>query len=308
MSLLRRRMMMGAKQSSSPLVEVENVSVWGYQVSDDAREYGWTLEKPYHLSFSSIANYKYIHMLTDSPFICANTVDADVNVVSDFNVYIPAIGKYSVGQSVYAPNRDLPAQQAENETSAAATGYPQSEIYDSLGRKWIKIVFAGNDNNQRHKTIFNKSMPVYYCVENDLGKVFPERRWDKKYYLPDIFADSERDISYTNSVFNGLVYDSGRNAYLTHEQNDAPAYYNGTLEGYLIEIPSDAEQVNIRFNSSVGGGWVTFLDSNLNNATSGSGWTNDNALYTITSSMSYMSFRTNTLNDIELKFIFTAEW
>lgn len=307
MSLLRRRMMMSAKQSEFQLVEVENVSLWAYQVSDDAREYGWTLEKPYHLSFSSIAAYKYIHMLTDSPFICANTVDAD-DVVSDFNVFVPAIGKYSVGQSVYSEYRDLPAGQAESEKSAAAAGYPQSAIYDNLGRKWIKIVVAGTDNSQHHKTIFCKSMPVYYCVENDLGKVFPERRWDKKYYLPDIFADSERNTSYRNEVFDGLVYNSGRNVYLTHEQNDAPAHYNGTLEGYLIEIPSDAEQVNIRFNSSVGGGWVTFFNSNLNNITGGSGWTDDNAVYTITSSMNYMTFLTNTLNDIELKFIFTAEW
>lgn len=177
MSLLRRRIMMDAKQSGFQFVEVENVSDWAYQVTDDARDYGWTLEKPYHLSFSSIAAWKYILMLTDSPFICADTVDADVNVVSDFNVFVPAIGKYSVGQTTYSPNRDISAASAQNETNLAKAGYPQSKIYDSLGREWIKIAVAGNDNSQRHKTIFNKSMPVYYCIESELGAMFPDHTW-----------------------------------------------------------------------------------------------------------------------------------
>lgn len=158
-------------------MEVQNVSTWGGYVSDDARELGWTLEKPYHLSFSSIAGYKYIHMLTDASFVCTDITDADENTVSDFNVFVPAIGKYSIGQSIYSNNRDLPAGQAQTDTSAAATGYPQSEIYDSLNRKWIKVVVAGNNISSKHKTILAKSMPVWYCAENSLGDFEPSMSW-----------------------------------------------------------------------------------------------------------------------------------
>ena len=288
MSLLRRRMMMGAKQAEFQLVEVENVSVWGYQVSDDARELGWTLEKPYHLSFSPIANYKFIHMLTDSPFICADVVDADVNVVSDFNVFVPAIGKYSVGQSAYNNSRDLPAAQAESEKSAAGAGYPQSEIYDSLGRKWIKIAVAGNALNGNHKTISYKSMSVYYCVENDLEKVFPERRWDKHYYVErNLVVVNNRDKKVTNNLFDGLQYNATKGVILQSTPNDAPASYEGNIEGYLIEIPDNVDQVQVFYQGTRS--YVARIRNDL--YVDELGWYRNSYLYTPTiETIKYLAF------------------
>lgn len=287
MSLLRRRMM-GAKQSEFQLVEVENVSVWGYQVSDDAREYGWTLEKPYHLSFSPIANYMYTHMLTDSPFICADVIDADVNVVSDFNVFIPAIGKYSVGQSTYNNSRDLPAAQAERDKSGARNGYPQSEIFDSLGRKWIKIVVAGNAyNSQLHKTISYKSMSVYYCVENDLGKVFPERRWDKHYYVErNLVVVNNRDKNVTNNYFDGLKYHATAGVILQTTPNDAPASYEGNIEGYLIEIPNNVDQVQVFYQGTRS--YVARITNDL--GVIEIGWNQNSYLYTPVEGDKYLAF------------------
>jgi hypothetical protein len=298
-------MMMGAKQAEFQLVEVENVSVWGYQVSDDARELDWTLEKPYHLSFSSIAGYKYIVMLTDSPFVCADTVDADVNAVSDFNVFVPAIGKYSVGQTTYNPNRDLPAGQAESDKSGAGNGYPQSEIYDSLGRKWIKIAVAGNALDGNHKTISYKSMSVYYCVENDLGKVFPERRWDKHYYYKNLIVINNRDKRVTDNYFDGLKYNETKGVILQATPNDAPAYYGGNIEGYLIEIPDNVDQVQVFYQGTRS--YVARITNNL--GVTEIGWNQNSYLYTPIAGDKYLAFTPEYPNNITTLYMVSwTEW
>lgn len=312
--MLRRRMMMGAKQSDSPLIEVENISIWTASVTDDAREVGFTLEKPYHLGFTQLwTGANYIHMLTDADFLCMNVPNNDSAIMVDRYLYIPNIGKWDMANISKNFVTDITAAEIVNGYHGSInsnTNYAVTAVADSLGRLWTRITIQGVDpaDSTQHKNVFSRSsdMPIYYCTEENLGDIFPSRIWGaKKYVTLDMFIDSGRAYGYRNGVFNGLAQHNSRSAILERTPNNAPAYYNGTLEGYLLEIPSDTEQINIRYNSD--GGWSGFLDSNLSQI-SGGGWTNDNTIITVTSEMKYMTFQVNSLNDIGLRIFFITNW
>lgn len=312
MSLLRRRMMMGAKQADFPLVEVENISVWTASVTDDAREVGFTLETPYHLAFSELWQGSYPHLLTDADFLCMNVPDNDNTIMTDRYLYIPAIGKWDMAGLNQGYTANITAEGVVNGYHGSIHGssnYPYTTVADSKFRLWYRMKIQNMElDNVHHRCAYARSsdLPVYYCAEENLGDMFPSRTWGaKKYVTLDMFADSGKNYGYRNSVFNGLVLSDTRSVVLERTPNNAPAYYNGTLEGYLLEIPSDAEQINIRYDSD--GGWSGFLDSNLSQI-SGGGWANDNATITITSEMRYMTFQVNSLNDIGLRIFFISEW
>lgn len=310
--MLRRRMMMGAKQSDSPLVEVENISIWTASVTDDAREVGFTLEKPYHLAFSEPWSGAYPHLLTDADFLCMDVPDNSNTIMADRYLYIPAIGKWDMAGLSKGPTANITAAEVVNGYHGAIYGkynYIFTTIADSKGRLWYRMKIQNMELDEvHHRCAYARSsdLPIYYCAEENLGDMFPSRVWgDKKYVTLDMFEDSGKTYSYRNNVFNGLTLHNTISVILTRTPNNAPAYYNGTLEGYLLEIPSDTEQINIRYNSD--GGWSGFLNSNLSQI-SGGGWANDNAIITVTSEMKYMTFQVNSLNDIGLRIFFITEW
>lgn len=312
MSLLRRRMMMGAKQADFPLVEVENISIWTASVTDDAREVGFTLETPYHLAFSEPWQGAYPHLLTDADFLCMDVPDNSNTIMTDRYLYIPAIGKWDMAVLNQGYTANITAAEVVNGYHGSlfnANNYPYTTVADSKFRLWYKMKIQNMElDGVHHRCAYARSsdLPIYYCAEENLGDMFPSRIWGaKKYVTLDMFIDSGRTYGYQNGVFNGLAQHNSRSAILERTPNNAPAYYNGTLEGYLLEIPSDTEQINIRYNSD--GGWSGFLDSNLSQI-SGGGWTNDNAVITVTSEMKYMTFQVNSLNDIGLRIFFITNW
>jgi hypothetical protein len=305
-------MMMGAKQSDSPLVEVENISIWTASVTDDAREVGFTLEKPYHLEFSAPWQGANPHLLTDADFMCMDVPDNSNTIMTDRYLYIPAIGKWDMAGLSQGPTADITAAGVVNGYHGSlfnASNYPFTTVADSKGRLWYRMKIQGMElDGVHHRYAFARSsdLPIYYCTEENLGNMFPSRIWGaKKYVTLDMFMDVQRGYGYQNDVFNGLTLNNSRSVMLTHTPNNAPAYYNGTLEGYLIEIPSDTEQINIRYDSS--GGWSGFLDNNLIQL-SGGGWANDNTTITVTSEMKYMLFTVASLTDIGLRIFFITEW
>lgn len=296
-----------------PTLDVRNVSVWTASVTDDAREVGFTLEKPYHLGFSDPWQGAYPHLLTDADFMCMDVPDNSNTIMTDRYLYFPAIGKWDMASLNQNQTANITAAGVVNGYHGSLNSknnYPVTTVSDSKGRLWYKMKIQNMEpDNVHHRCAYARSsdLPIYYCEEENLGDMFPSRIWGaKKYVTLDMFADSERNYSYRNNVFNGLSYSNSRGAILTHTPNNAPAYYNGTLEGYLLEIPSGTEQINIRYDSD--GGWSSILDSNLSRISSGSGWTNDNTTITVTSEMKYILFNVNSLNDIGLRIFFITNW
>ena len=153
---------------------VKNISLWNGSVSDDARELGWTLEKPYHLGLSPIQQYMYVHMLTDADFICMDI--ADNKLEEGRNIFIPAIGKYSIGNSSYSQSVAIPTSVT---TGGYVSQYPQTQITDSIGRTWIKVALSGNgiDGNQKKAYVKTPRWQIYYCTEANLGQFEVERTW-----------------------------------------------------------------------------------------------------------------------------------
>ena len=313
MSLLRRRMMMSAKQADFPLVEVENITVWTASVTDDAREVGFTLEKPYHLCLSKPWDTAYAHLLTDADFLCMNVPDNDNTIMTDRNLYIPAIGYYNIGAISQNAIQNITAAAVVNGSHNMTYNNvqpPYKVVVDSLHRRWIRVPINGLDlDNVHHKCVYARSsdMPIYYCTEENLGEMFPSRVWDKKYTKINLFSKSERNTSVNSTAFVGLSYNSSRSAYLTHEQNGAPAYYNGVLEGYLAEIPTSADQLRILFDSSIGGPWVGLFYENLTYSTYGWRSANDSTI-TNTEGTRFVSITANTLNDIKATIYAIEEW
>lgn len=313
MSLLRRRMMMGAKQSDFPLVEVENISIWTASVTDDAREVGFTLEKPYHLCLSRLWSSALAHLLTDADFLCMDVPDNSDTIMTDRNLYIPAIGYYSIGAIGQSETQNITAASVVNGSHNMSYNNiqpPYKVVVDSRNRRWIRVPIDGLQlDNVHHKCVSARSsdMPIYYCVAENLGEMFPSRVWDKKYLKIDLFIDSERTIRLNSSLYTGLNYDGNRNVFLTHEQNGAPAYYNGTLEGYLPEIPTSADHLRFLLDSSVGGAWVGLFYENL--AYSSYGWANTNdRTITNTAGTRFVSITSNTTNDIKATLYAIEEW
>ena len=298
-----------------PTLDVRNVSVWTASVTDDAREVGFTLEKPYHLEFSAPWQGAQPHLLTDADFLCMDVPDDSKTIMTDRYLYIPAIGKWDMAALSKGQTVDITTTEVVNGYHGSLTSkdnYYFTTVSDSKFRLWYKMKIQGMElNGNYHKHAFARSsdLHIYYCTEEKLGDMFPSRIWgDKKYMTLDMFIDSGRNYSYRNNVFNGLVLHNTRSAVLQRTPNNAPAYYDGALEGYLLEIPSGTEQINIRYASA--GGWSGFLDSNLSTISiSGSGWANDNTTITVTSEMKYMVFQVGSLDeDIGLRIFFIMDW
>lgn len=309
MSLLRRRMMMGAKQADFPLVEVENISIWTASVTDDARNYGWTLEKPHHLGFTSLPNNLFVHMLTDSDFLCMDVPDNDGAILVDRNLFIPNIGFWYISgiSTNYATN--ITAQSVKNGSQKVLNTYTVTPIIDSIGRRWVKVLVGGLYSATIHRQVFTRSsdMPVYYCTEADLGKVFPQRRWDKHYYVyPDVKIVNYRDNSVVSNYFNGLKYSGKYGVVVSDLQNNAPANYNGVTEGYLIEVPDYADQIEFDFTGA--NAWISIYDSELLFLRDTSQWITNKYTLVNTSEIKYVSLALNGIYDISVSVILQSEW
>jgi hypothetical protein len=296
---------MGAKQSEFQLVEVENINTLTGTVSGDGREYDFILEHPYCAQFSTYQNWMLVYLLTDADFICMDIPDNSRNSVYanvDRNVFVPAIGKYVLSLTGGYPSASL-QNNANNDV------YPRYDIYDSLGRRWIKIEINGKEyNSDYHKWLYSKQsdLPVYYCTEADLGKVFPQRIWDKHYtFYPSAKLVQYRDISVPNEYFDGLMYVNNRTTFISDLQNNAPASYEGIVEGYLVEIPDYADQIKFNFQGS--SAWVSIFDNTLKRISS-SGWAKDSYTVTNTSEMKYVVPILDGIYDIDISIILISEW
>lgn len=257
MGLLKRRRMMGKKQSESPLIEVENVPVWTGYVTDDARQNGWTLEKPYYFSLNGFATGFDVHGLSDADFMCMDVLDNDT--VGSKNLYIPAIGKYSIGMTGTYYNNPIASSEAEQYTwNVENQAYPQTPVYDSLGRKWIKVAITQYDTN-RKVICKSQELSIYYCAESDLGQIFTDRRWEKHYTVyPNVKTILNADNNWSNeggiNYYNGLKASDSYSSVIseTHFDNPVEANLNGVLQGYLIEVPNSTDQVIIDYADVVG--------------------------------------------------------
>ena len=305
--MLRRRMMMGAKQSDFPLVEVENINTWTGTVRGDGREYDFILEHPYCAQFSTYQDWMAVYLLTDADFLCMDIPDNSRNSVYanvDRNVFVPAIGKYVLSLTGGYPSASL-------QNNANIDAYPRYDIYDSLGRRWIKIEINGKEyNSDYHKWLYSKQsdLPVYYCTEADLGKVFPQRRWDKHYiFYPNVKLVQARDLGFSNEYFTELIYVAARTTFLSDLQNNAPAPYNGNVEGYFVEVPDYADQIKFNFQGS--SAWVSIFDSTLKRIGTSGGWVSNTYTVTNTSEVKYVvPILSGSVYDIDISAILITEW
>lgn len=252
MNLLSRRRTMGNKKSEQQLIEVDNISTWMGYVTDDARQNGWTLEKPYYFSLNGFATGFDVHGLSDADFMCMDVLDNDT--VGTKNLYIPAIGKYSIGMTGTYYNSPIESSEAQQYTwNVENQAYPQTPVYDSLGRKWIKVAITQYDTS-RKVICKSQDLSIYYCAESDLGQIFADRRWEKHYtQYPSVKAVLNSDTLWRENggtyYFNGLRYNNGMAMMLSdsHYANPVEAYLNWELQGYLIEMPDDVDQMILNY-------------------------------------------------------------
>ena len=160
---------------------VSNIAAWSGSTSDDAREYGWTMEKPNHISLSSYQSYMYPHILTDADFMCMDVTDNAGTNLTDRNLFIPMIGKTDGRNISISYNSVITSSNINNGNLNFSSNYPVSQIVDSLGRGWYKIQINGNIlNGDTHKCVLAKSnsLNIYYCDENNLGDFESQRLWE----------------------------------------------------------------------------------------------------------------------------------
>lgn len=168
---------------------VQNIAKWGGSVEDDARQSGWTMEKPNHIGLDSTQGYMYWHILTDADFAVMDVTDNARENMIDRHLFIPTIGQTRGKMTSFNQSRSMTSSGVNN-TGFFMSAYPVSEVEDSLGRIWYKVSISGAmyNNESLHKSIHNKSetLPIYYCTENDLGNFEPERVWGNTYKPADI--------------------------------------------------------------------------------------------------------------------------